>query len=446
MESFADDIVGLLQALGPTRPRELIRRLGVSQPVFSRGVAAAGDRLLIVGRARATIYAARRRVDGVTMPVALYAIAVNGVTRRLGSLHAIGPRGFYIESLEPSLPSAFSADLPWFLHDVRPSGFLGRQVPRLHPDLGLPVDITVWSADDVLRYLSRYGADLVGQLVVGEGALQLALQRAASAPSPIAASRRAEQYRDLAARNLFAPVGSSAGGEQPKFLAVTDDGQVLVKLSPELEGPVAERVADLLVCEHLALGVLEAAGDTSAVTELVRAPKQLFLEVRRFDRAGDHGRRGVLSLAAVDAEHTGSGGDWTTTADALERQGIIDAATAQRIRFRDAFGELIANDDRHAANLSFVADGVRLEGLTPVYDMAPMLYRPLSNALPRREFNPRPHPSHAAVWRDACVAAETFWKAVSQEKAVSPGFRELARSNAEAVRGAADLARLLPAS
>lgn len=43
-------------------------------------------------------------------------------------------------------------DLPWFLFDLRPSGFLGRFVPMRHPELGLPVDIRAWSAEHLLGY------------------------------------------------------------------------------------------------------------------------------------------------------------------------------------------------------------------------------------------------------------------------------------------------------
>lgn len=78
------------------------------------------------------------------------------------------------------------------------------------------------------------------------------------------------------------------GGEQPKFTAtVEEDGQrdaVLVKFSRAADGEAAERWADLLVCEHLALQCLRDAGIQAAASELIQTSDYTFLEVRRFDR------------------------------------------------------------------------------------------------------------------------------------------------------------------
>jgi hypothetical protein len=62
-------------------------------------------------------------------------------------------------------------------------------------------------------------------------------------------------YSDLASRAMDGqPVGSSAGGEQPKFTASIERAgeilDVLVKVSPPVETIEGRRWADLLVCEH----------------------------------------------------------------------------------------------------------------------------------------------------------------------------------------------------
>ncbi|HEY4160284.1 MAG TPA: hypothetical protein VGM29_19360, partial [Polyangiaceae bacterium] len=63
-------LVELSQVRDASAP-DLSRLLGVSQPVFSRLVKRLGPRLLIVGRARATRYAARRTMPelGDRLPV-----------------------------------------------------------------------------------------------------------------------------------------------------------------------------------------------------------------------------------------------------------------------------------------------------------------------------------------------------------------------------------------
>ena len=78
-------------------------------------------------------------------------------------------------------------------------------------------------------------------------------------------------------------------------------------------------------------------------------------ESERFDRVGSHGRRGVPTLPAIDAE---------------------------RVTPLDAFGALIGNTDRQLGNVS-VFD--RREGrfdLAPVYDM-PARVSGASGPLPR---------------------------------------------------------------
>ncbi|WP_179865650.1 HipA domain-containing protein, partial [Bacillus sp. AFS017336] len=100
------------------------------------------------------------------------------------------------------------------------------------------------------------------------------------------------------------------GGEQPKFTAtVESDGgrrAVIVKFAQPDGGEAAQRWSDLLVCEHLALEALRAAGVDAASSELLRTPTHTFLEVTRFDRSADVlGRRGFVSLLSLSAAFTG---------------------------------------------------------------------------------------------------------------------------------------------
>jgi hypothetical protein len=68
--------------------------------------------------------------------------------------------------------------LPYFLQDLRPDGFLGRQFARLHAQiLQLGDDPREWSDDDALYAISLLGADQSGNFIVGEGAFRLWLDQ-----------------------------------------------------------------------------------------------------------------------------------------------------------------------------------------------------------------------------------------------------------------------------
>src|SRR5690606_41232569 len=67
---------------------------------------------------------------------------------------------------------------------------------------------------------------------------------------------------EFAAEAMRSTPGSSAGGEQPKFLARLLDGSgaersVLVKFSAPMDQTPGRRWADLLACEWLALEILD---------------------------------------------------------------------------------------------------------------------------------------------------------------------------------------------
>src|SRR5204863_1704594 len=117
---------------------------------------------------------------------------------------------------------------------------------------------------------------------------------------PLSAARKATAYDALAADAAATlPAGSSAGGEQAKFLARVDDRHVLVKFSPPRGTPFGERWHDLLHAEHLALAVLRRHGVPTAATAIVETAQRTHLESTRFDRVGARGRRHAVALDAV---------------------------------------------------------------------------------------------------------------------------------------------------
>ncbi|MDX2051893.1 MAG: type II toxin-antitoxin system HipA family toxin YjjJ [Polyangiaceae bacterium] len=427
---------------------ELEKQLGVSHATWSRLVARHSQDLLVVGRARATRYSHRRVLGEVAASVPMYEIDALGRARLAARLHGVAGDAFYVEGLVAEVESGFFTDLPYFLNDMRPAGFLGRLVPQQHPDLLLPADVRLWSADQCLRYMLRFGSDLVGNWIVGDGAFQHYLQTQGMAPTPIDAHTRGASYDKLADDVLggTAP-GSSAGGEQPKFLArlAPHVKSVLVKFSPPRDSALGRRRADLLVCEHLAHATLNQFGQEACRSEVVESASRLYLEVERFDRTPQAGRVGTLSLLALDAEFVGQLETWSRSAAALAALGRIPLELVERIIWLEWFGHLIGNTDMHAANLSFVTEGTRVRKLAPVYDMTPALYVPLQEQLVVRELRlPPPHPAIAGMWRSIVEAAETFWREVERHPCISKPFKRIAKDNTKVVQKFAELAGKLP--
>ena len=160
---------------------------------------------------------------------------------------------------------------------------------------------------------------------------------------------------------------------------------------------------------------------------------------------GARGRRGTLSLLALDAEFAGRLLTWTDSAEHLQRAGLLEAADRERVRWLEVFGHLIANTDMHGGNLSFFLRGTRVLGVCPPYDMTPMFYAPRQAQLVEREFvPPTPRPSDAPVWQGAWTAAIDLWRAVAADGRVSDGFRRVAGRNAAAVEALAAVGAALP--
>lgn len=436
-------------ARGPASAREAMAHLSINQTAFSRLVEASRPDVLSVGRSRGTRYLASREIPAAGRALPVFEIADDGSARQLGTLHGVLPDpAFFFESLTGDASSGFFRDLPYFLHELRPSGFLGRLVPRQHPDLQLPADISLLTANQCVSYISRFGWNLSGNLVVGQEAFRLYLQHALEPRDLVSLEERAARYPRLADDVLSLGVpGSSAGGEQPKFLVTRTPGprSVLVKFSPPVTDPSSRRTADLLIAEALALETMRAHGHAAARAEVVEAGGRVFLETERFDRLPGGGRRGLISLYALDAEHVGHFASWNDTAAALARLGIIDDLTVAEIRRRQLFGALIGNTDMHGGNLSFITRGTTIAGLAPAYDMMPALYA-LAQGHLRTPPLPVviPEPADGPHWSAGCAAAQAFWNLVAADPRVSDEFRRVAADNARSLTGASRLQRLLP--
>ncbi|OGQ83575.1 MAG: hypothetical protein A2289_00050 [Deltaproteobacteria bacterium RIFOXYA12_FULL_58_15] len=444
----ANQLLAYLRQIGPSKGADLYRHLEVSQPVFSRIVRANAAAILAVGRARSSQYAARRNISAVGMTAPLYEVTQNGHTRRVAVLHAVEPRGYWVEPSNDQFDARFHEDLPYFLFDQRPAGYLGRFIPRRYPNLNVPDDITRWSADHCMAYFAQYGWSLPGNIIVGDRALERYVERAHDLPT-VAASQRSRVYAKIADDVLAHGLpGSSAAGEQAKFLVVRQERgtEVLVKFSPATTSEVGQRWADLLVCEHLVHRVLGEHGFATVKSELLQSKGRLFLEVERFDRTEGGGRRGVLSALALDLELVGSNlTSWSTTMAVLERRGLVDKEALEVTRKMELFGQLIGNTDMHLGNLSVMADGERPTHLAPIYDMVPMLFAPTHDQIvPRKFVPPTPKIAHAEMWESVFAVATDFWSTVASDKRISDGFARIAKEVTRALPRFGEVAALLP--
>lgn len=429
---------------GPLSQSELARRLGVSQATISR-VLANTRRALRLGRGRGSCYVFTRDVAGVGSSVPVFRVNASGSLVPDGTLSPVFDRGF--AWTWPDGTAQYFEGWPDLLQPLRPSGFLGRHIPTAHPELSLPTRLEDWSDDHTLRYATALGWNMPGDRIVGASAQQSFL-RASGQRLSTPANERLWIYSRRVDDVLGAGGGSSAGGEQPKFLSIVDGRACIVKFSPDLSrgDAVARRWADLLVCEHLALETLQTLGVPISTSRIFVDDARTFLEIERFDRVGTHGRRAVLPLRVLQAEFVDAAGeDWVSVAHDLERQGLAPHGVSSRLATQHAFGRLIGNTDMHLGNASVFLDGRSIVDTTPAYDMLPMLWAPVAGDLPNRTFDPSPPPSHEfEIFSDVLEAALRFWVRVVDDERISGEFRDIARSAAAHLKGLETLIPRLP--
>lgn len=431
-------------ARGPAASAELANASGLSQPTMSRALRELerdGRVLRLGGARRGARYALRRDVPGIGGAWPLYRLDERGEVHELGVLHALARDGYALPTRKLR-DEALWEGLPWFLQDARPAGFLGRAVPTLHPELRLPPRVVDWSDEHVLTWLTQHGVDAPGDLILGSAALDRVLARETS--TVVESRDRASRYPAFATAALAGrPPGSSAHGEHPKFTVTrSDDGQapaghtpVIVKFSPPIGTPVGRRWADLLHAEHLAHEHLAAHGIAACRSRALTFDDRVFLECERFDRVGAHGRRGTVSLLALDSARYGRLDTWSLAAQRLLQERLLSADDARRLRLCDAFGALIGNTDRHFGNVTLFDAHEGPFTPAPVYDMLPMLFAPQDDQLPERQFDVTPP---AAIWLDvyaeALRLAQAYWEGVAASTDISASFRRMAEHCAALLR------------
>lgn len=430
-----EGVLSFLNASGGKSSRELCARFSVSQPTMSRLLSSLSRNVVCVGRGPRSRYFSLR--EQAAIPI--FRVNEQGFVVELGELSVL--HGGFLFNPATEIPSLSEGDfrdgifesLPWFLHEMRPQGYLGRAITRaLGSEGGFPQSPQDWDDDAILRYLLRYGGDEPGALIVGEYSRERFLSGSTNAVSE---SDRERAYATLAENALAGRMpGSSAAGEQPKFVTAVSDGngrarQVIVKFSGNLDLPAEERRADLLIAEYWAGEVLRDAGIPVPAAELVFADGRCFLESERIDRVGARGRRWTCSLASIEPALIGSGcTSWRGMVSAGVSMGIFSRKTLEQVIAVENFGRAIGNDDMHWGNLSFmVADRFPFV-MAPIYDMLPMAYRVRADSsFPQRALR------LFAPDELSARMAKQFWERVSDDTRISRGFRSIAKEHASAI-------------
>jgi hypothetical protein len=360
--------------------RQLSEKLEISQPSISRALQKLDGRIIKSNVQKSIHYALRDDRRGLP-EIPIYRVNIDGEIKKLGTLIPVRPEGFIM--CQENGKNLHSDNLPWWLFDMTPQGYLGRAyATRYATDLGLPSDIKKWNDTDCLCALLAHSHDAIGNLLLGDIAKDKFVNTLQM--SPITEDSKQERYIELAklAASGGNP-GSSAGGEQPKFTAYvsTPEGakHVIVKFTDFEDNSVSERWRDLLLAEHLALETLRDSGISAANSTIVDIHNQRFLEVERFDRIGEFGRRAVFSLKALDLEFVGKADEsWGNITQALAKDKQVDYASVKVAKLLWAFGTLIGNTDMHNGNLSFVSEHGRPYSIAPAYDVTPMAFAPKS--------------------------------------------------------------------
>jgi hypothetical protein len=428
MNSFSRDhqaILAELSARGLASSAELQAALGKSQPTVSRLLGDLSSQVLALGRARNTRYAAAKPILGLAAQQPLRWIDEAGAPQRLGMLSLLGDGSVvHVEGID--FEDTLRDRLPWYLAPLRPQGFLGRLLAQRLGPFGLPANPESWRLEATL-FAALHLHDAPGAILLGDPAAPSGHQRVPTEARPMGAALDA-LAADVA-RTL--PAGSSAGGEQPKFLALMESGEhVLVKFTPPRGTPFGERWHDLLHAEAVAADVFAGHGVAVAAGRIVETAQRSYLLSPRFDRIGAAGRRHAVAVGAVhEAFVAGPYANWAGTCEALARQGRLDAMAGDQARALLEFGRLIGNSDMHSGNLSLFVERRDLAkprfALAPVYDMLPMRWRPdplMGGAADYTPFEPDP----VSAAGPARGPAREFWARLSGDRKVARPLQDVA--------------------
>jgi hypothetical protein len=418
-------LIALLMRRGPATSAQLQRELGRSQPTVSRLLQALGGQVLTLSRGKSARYALPQRILGLPARQPLHWVREDGRVQAWGELSFVLGGRVHVQA-EGGVDVLVAGGLPWFLTPLRVQGFLGRLLARRLAPFGLDGDPQRWNIEQIL-FAAHEVLDPPGALLFGE-----------RPPAPqrmlIEANEAAQRYDEWAADVAATlPAGSSAAGEQAKFITRLNEeatSEYIVKFSPPRGTPFGERWHDLLHAEALAAQTLSEHGVPVATSRIRETAARTYLESARFDRLPRFGRRHVVPLDAVhEAFVPDARRNWAATCAALARQRRLPPEAPAQVSALMHFGQLIGNTDMHFGNLGLIVQPADVPRgrftLAPVYDMLPMRWRPdpQQGSLDLSPFTPLDD----ALQSPALPVARAFWMRAAGGAPFSRAFRALAR-------------------
>ena len=416
---------------GPATSNAIQAATGLSQAAVSRQLRRMASSIVTIRSGRTPKYVMTKSAFGGSDRLPLTMVDAHGNTVPAAYIRPLVAGGYYVEPSAGMSPLLLGCngdglyeDLPYFLYDLCPQGFLGRQIAiNMHSQFPeFPPDPKSWTSNHIGRYLTSNGDDLPGNFKFGEQAM-LRFRRK---PEHI----DDDEYPRIAEQVMEGEIpGSSAGGEQPKFTAFSkrSKSHVIVKFSPQGNNEISRRWRDILITEYHAIEALHRHECPAAETRLFESGGRLFLESQRFDRSGEYGRMSMISLASIDAEFVGLGASWPRVLASLEAKRLIAHAHVIDAEYIWCFGKLINNTDMHLGNLSFAIDG-NIFRLLPVYDMCSMGFAPRSGGeVAPYSFVPK-NPERVVVNDETYdlvkQLAAFFWDSVAKDDRISGEFRD----------------------
>ena len=160
-------------ANGTVSSADIANAFGVSKPTAIKLLGKIG--CVAMGNSVGRTYALPRPVGELGASWNLYRVDESANVETVGKLASTNA-GYYLDGAYPALfgkefKSKLFPSLPWFLHEHRPQGFIGRNIVyNLNKSFGISKELNSWSDSDILEYAVRFGSDLAGSLIVGETA------------------------------------------------------------------------------------------------------------------------------------------------------------------------------------------------------------------------------------------------------------------------------------
>lgn len=410
--------------------KEIQNSCGLTQRQVGLQIKKLANSVVRIPNGKSPLYALTCPAFGVGDYINIWEIDNFGKPSCIAALRPLKAGGYFV-SEHHNMPKVFLGearnglfdDLPFFLRDMAPKGFLGKMIAEnlAEIDDSFPSHLSDWKNEHIGRYLLANTDNSIGNLKFGNNAT-LNLR-------PSITKHYREDYLNLADDIIGNEVIlSSAGGEQQKFTTYCENihSHVLVKFSPKGDDTNARRWKDILITEHYASKAINESGFvTAAETEILEYGDRLFLESVRFDRSGEQGRRSMLSLSIIDAEFVGFGDNWVNSTRKLHEQGLLSSQDYINVEYLAVFAKMIHNTDTHLGNISF---GTHRNGfaLLPIYDMCSMGFAPKSNGEVTPFSFKLPETFKIKEVDLALVKqqAKSFWNSIAKDERISDEFRE----------------------